>query len=54
MIQNIPKKIRQLKEYVILQICIETEDNDNLKEYKGFGIINKITQQRDAWGKALN
>ena len=43
MIQNIPKKIRQLKEYVILEVHIETEDNDSLKGYKGYGIINKIT-----------
>ena len=43
MIQNIPKKIRQLKEFVVLQVTIPTEDNDNLKGYKGFGIITKIT-----------
>jgi hypothetical protein len=39
---------------VVLKITIATEDNDSLKGYSGLGIINKITQQKDACGRALN
>ena len=42
LLQYIPKKIQNMKPYQVLEITIETENNDSLKKYVGYGVVSHV------------